>query len=286
MHIEPFFDERTSTLTYVVHDEATKDAVVIDPVHDFEPAGGRVWAESLEKVSQFITSSGLALHWVLETHVHADHLTGSEWLKKRFGAKVAISKRVTEVQTVFQGVLDLRDLKTDGSQFDRLLADGEVLRAGSLEVKVLATPGHTPACSSFVVGDAVFTGDALFLDDIGVGRCDFPKGDAAALYDSVTRKLWVLPDSTRVFTGHDYPPASRTWRASTTVGASKRTNAQLNVELTREEFIERRTARDRGLQAPRLLYPSVQINVDAGRLPMPVLGGQRFLKIPVAETGA
>ena len=282
MHIETFFDERTSTLTYVVFDEITKDAVVIDPVLDFEPSSGRLWTESLEKLVQFIDVNSLKLHWVLETHVHADHLSGSDWLKSRYGAKLAISRRVTEVQTVFQGLFDLSDLKTDGSQFDRLVSDGEALQAGSLAIEVRATPGHTPACTSYVVGDAVFTGDALFLDDVGVGRCDFPKGDAAALYDSVTKKLWTLPDATRVFVGHDYPPAGgRSWKASTTIGDSKRKNVQLNIEITGPQFVERRTARDRGLSAPRLLYPSVQVNVDAGRLPGPGPHGQRFLKLPV-----
>lgn len=281
MNIEPFFDERTATLTYLVFDEVTKDAVVIDPVLDFDPAGGKLWTESLERLSAFIDARGLKLHWVLETHVHADHLTGSEWLRRRYGAKLGVSARVTEVQKVFQGVFDLAELKTDGSQFDRLLADGEKLRAGSLAFEARATPGHTPACTSFVIEDAVFTGDALFLDDVGVGRCDFPRGDAAALYDSVTQKLWTLPDATRVFTGHDYPPAGRTWKASTTIQESKRRNVQLNVEMTRAAFIEKRQARDRGLSAPRLLYPSVQFNVDAGRLPRPVASGQRYLKVPL-----
>lgn len=282
MHIEPLFHEPTSTLTYVVFDEATRDAVVIDPVLDFDAASGKVSTEALEKLSRFIDERALRLHWVLETHVHADHLSGSDWLKSTYQVKVAISERVTEVQRVFQGVFDLSTLRTDGSQFDRLLKDGEVLQAGSLSIEVRATPGHTPACTSFVIGDAVFTGDALFLDDVGVGRCDFPKGDAAALYDSVTRQLWTLPDATRVYVGHDYPPAGkRAWQASTTIGESKRSNAQLNTSLTRQDFIDRRTARDRTLSAPRLLYPSVQVNVDAGRFPAAGPQGQRFLKLPV-----
>lgn len=289
MRIEPLFHEPTFTLTYLVFDEATRDAIVIDPVLDFDPASGKVSTEALEKLARAIDERGLRVHWVLETHVHADHLSGSDWLKKKYGAGVAISERVVEVQRVFQGIFELQELRTDGGQFDRLLKHGEVLRAGPLAIEVRATPGHTPACTSFVVGDAVFTGDALFLDDIGVGRCDFPRGDAAALYDSVTKQLWTLPDDTRVFVGHDYPPSGkRSWQASTTIGASKRSNAQLNERLTRAGFIEQRTARDRTLSAPRLLYPSVQVNVDAGRFPSAGPGGQRFLKIPLqglAPTG-
>ncbi|MEW5741676.1 MAG: MBL fold metallo-hydrolase [Myxococcota bacterium] len=282
MQVHPLFDERTNTLTYVVYDDVTKDAVIIDPVLDFDPAGGKLWTETLDKTAAFVTEKGLKVHYVLETHAHADHLSGSQWLKSRFGARVAIGRRITEVQEVFRDVFHLGpDFPVDGRQFDVLLDDGQVLKAGSLEFQALATPGHTPACMSFVVDDAVFTGDALFLDDIGVGRCDFPKGDAGALYDSVTKKLWSLPDATRVYTGHDYPPAGRTWQAMTTVGESKRKNVQLNVEVTRAQFIEKRTARDRTLSPPRLLLPSIQVNIDAGKLPPPEKNGVRYLKIPL-----
>jgi glyoxylase-like metal-dependent hydrolase (beta-lactamase superfamily II) len=282
MQVHPLFDERTSTLTYVVFDAATKDAVIIDPVLDFDPASGKLWTETLEKTAAFVTEQGLKVHYVLETHAHADHLSGSQWLKSRFGARVAISRRISEVQETFRDVFHLGpDFPVDGRQFDVLLDDAQVLNAGSLRFTALATPGHTPACMSFVVDDAVFTGDAVFLDDVGVGRCDFPKGDAGALYDSVTKKLWSLPDATRLYTGHDYPPAGRGWQAMTTVGSSKRKNVQLHLELTKAQFVERRTARDRTLSPPRLLLPSIQVNIDAGKLPPPEGNGVRYLKIPL-----
>jgi len=280
MVIQHFYDPATFTLTYVVFDEATRDAVVIDPVLDFDPASGRTSTASIEAVEAFVRSSNLRLHVAFETHAHADHLSGSQYLRSRFGAQVAIGARITEVQEVFKPIF-AGDFATDGSQFDRLLAPGEVVRAGSLEVRVLATPGHTPACVSLLVGDAVFTGDALFLEDYGTGRCDFPKGDANALYTSVHDVLYALPDETRVFVGHDYQPNGRALRFETTVGVEKRTNVQLRTETTREEFVAFRRTRDAGLAAPRLLFPSVQVNVDAGRLPKPDASGHRRLQMPL-----
>jgi glyoxylase-like metal-dependent hydrolase (beta-lactamase superfamily II) len=282
MRIEPFFDERTFTLTYVVFDEATRDAVIIDPVLDYDPPSGKVWTESVERVAAFAEKERLKVHYGLETHVHADHLSGSQLLKKRFGAKVAVSHRITEVQTVFKDVFGWPDFPTDGRQFDKLLRDDEVVQAGSLSVTAIPTPGHTPACMSFKLGDAVFTGDALFLDDVGVGRCDFPRGDAGALYDSVVKRLFTLPDETRLFVGHDYPSAGRAWKASTTVGEAKRKNVQLTASMPKEEFVAKRTARDKTLSAPRLLYPSLQVNIAAGELPPPEKTGRRFLKTPVS----
>ncbi|MBL8938625.1 MAG: MBL fold metallo-hydrolase [Archangium sp.] len=281
MHIEPFFDERTFTITYVVFDEASRDAVIIDPVLDYEPSGGKLWTESLERLAAFVDEKKLTVHHVLETHAHADHLSGSQWLKKRYGAKIAISERITEVQGVFKEVFALDELPTDGRQFDVLLKDRQVLKAGTVQLTAIATPGHTPACMSFQVGDAVFTGDALFLDDVGVGRCDFPKGDAAALYDSVVSRLFTLPEATRLFVGHDYPPAGRTWRAMTTVGSAKQANAQLTASMSKPAFVEKRTARDRTLSPPRLLYPSVQVNIAAGLLPAAKPNGRRYLVTPL-----
>lgn len=281
MHIEPFFDERTFTITYVVFDETSRDAVIIDPVLDYEPSGGKLWTESLERLAAFVDEKRLTVHHVLETHAHADHLSGSQWLKKRYGAKVGISERIVEVQGVFKDVFALDELPTDGRQFDVLLKDRQVLKAGTLELITIATPGHTPACMSFQVGDAVFTGDALFLDDVGVGRCDFPKGDAAALYDSVVSRLFSLPDATRLFVGHDYPPAGRTWRAMTTVGSARNSNAQLTASMSKPAFVEKRTARDRTLSPPRLLYPSVQVNITAGQLPEARSNGRRYLVTPL-----
>lgn len=282
MDIEPFFDPATYTLTYVVFDPKTRDAVVIDPVLDYDVLSSRTSTASIARVEAFLRAKELKLHYVLETHAHADHLSGSQYLKRRFGAPVAIGARVTAVQEVFRGLLDLgRDFATDGSQFDRLLADGEHLKAGALELRVLATPGHTPACVSYVVEDAVFTGDALFIEDYGTGRCDFPGGSADALYTSVHERLYGLPDDTRVFVGHDYQPGGRALRFETTIGASKEANVQLRAATPREDFVRRRTARDALLPAPRLLYPSIQINVDAGRLPRPHANGRRYLAVPL-----
>lgn len=281
IQIEPFYDERTSTLTYVVCDEATCDAVLIDPVLDYDPASGRVWTESADKVAAFIAARQLRLQLVLETHAHADHLSASRYFRQRHGARIGIGARITEVQRAFAGVFGWTEFPADGSQFDLLISDGQTLSAGALSLRAFATPGHTPACMSFQVGDAVFTGDAIFLDDVGVGRCDFPGGDAAALYDSVVGRLFSLADATRLFVGHDYPSQGRNWRASTTVGAAKRNNVQLAGSTGKAEFVARRTQRDQTLAVPRLLYPSLQVNIAAGRLPPAEAGGRRFLKIPL-----
>jgi glyoxylase-like metal-dependent hydrolase (beta-lactamase superfamily II) len=281
MKVKEFYDPATYTLTYVVFDPATKDAVVIDPVLDYEPGASQTSTASVDAVSDFVKSEGLKLHWVLETHAHADHLSGSQLLKQRFEAGVAIGARITEVQETFKGVFDLGEaLRTDGGQFDKLLDDGEALDAGSLRVKTLATPGHTPACVSYLIGDAVFTGDALFTEDYGTGRCDFPRGSAEALYDSV-QKLYALPEATRVFVGHDYQPGGRQVRWETTIGRSRRENVQLRAETPREEFVAFRKARDAGLAAPRLLLPSVQVNINAGVLPTPRGNGVRYLNLPI-----
>lgn len=282
MIIKELYHPATFTLTYVVYDPATRDAVVIDPVLDYSPLGSQTSTESVEQVAAFVTREGLHLHHVLETHAHADHLSGSQYLKQRFGAKIAIGARITEVQKVFKDVFDLPEgFSTEGAQFDKLLQDGEVFSAGSLSIKVLPTPGHTPACVSYVIGDTVFTGDALFIEDYGTGRCDFPRGSADDLYTSIHEVLYALPDETRVFVGHDYQPNGRALRAETTIGASKRRNVQLTVETTREDFVKMRIARDAKLDAPRLLFPSVQVNVDAGRLPAPHANGKRYLNIPL-----
>lgn len=279
--IQEFYHPATFTLTYVVYDPETRDAVVIDPVLDYDPASSKTSTVSADNLGDWVEREKLNLHYVLETHAHADHLSGSQVLKKRFGAKVVIGKRIKDVQATFKPLFDLPALATDGSQFDRLLADGEVLAAGSLRVKAIATPGHTPACVTYQIDDAIFTGDALFIEDYGVGRCDFPKGSAADLYDSVHGKLYALPDSTRVFVGHDYQPGGRAVRAETTIGASKRKNVQLTAETTKDAFVAARTARDKTLAAPRLLLQSVQINIDAGRLPPAADNGMRYMRIPV-----
>lgn len=279
--VQAFFDPRTSTLTYVVWDAATRDAVVIDAVLDYEPVGSYTWTESVDQVSAFAREKSLRVHYALETHAHADHLSGAQLLRRRFDARVVIGERIREVQEVFKNVFDLGpDFSTDGSQFDGLVADGQVFHAGSLPIEVIATPGHTPACVSYKIGDAVFTGDALFMDDYGTGRTDFPKGSAEALYDSVQR-LYALPDSTRVFVGHDYRPNGREVKWETSIGASKRGNPQLGSTTRREEFVRLRTERDKALAAPKLLFPSVQVNINGGRLPEPRPNGIRYLATPL-----
>ncbi len=280
MNIQHFYDAATYTLTYVVFDPATRDAVVIDPVLDFDPASGRTSTASIEQVEAFVRREGLRVHAVFETHAHADHLSGSQYLRTRFGARVAIGRRITEVQQTFRPIFG-NPMAVDGSQFDALLDDFARVQAGSLCIEVLPTPGHTPACVSLKIEDAVFTGDALFIEDYGTGRCDFPRGDAEALYHSVHEVLYALPDATRVFVGHDYQPNGRALRFETTIGAEKRANVQLSIETTREAFVSFRRTRDAGLAAPRLLFPSVQVNIDAGRLPASGPDGLRRLQIPL-----
>ncbi len=282
MRTHTFYDPQTYTLTYVVYDPDSRDAVVIDPVLDYDPQGSQTSLESIEKVSAFLTEQRLTLRHILETHAHADHLTGAQLLKRRFGAAVVIGNRITEVQVTFKNIFDLPDsFATDGSQFDRLLSDGQGLQSGTLQVGAIGTPGHTPACMTYQIGDALFTGDALFIEDYGTGRCDFPQGSANDLYHSVHDKLYSLPDTTRVFVGHDYQPGGRALRFETTIGASKAHNIQLRQDTTLEQFVQFRQTRDKTLAAPRLLFPSVQVNVDAGRLPRTQKNGVRYLQVPL-----
>jgi glyoxylase-like metal-dependent hydrolase (beta-lactamase superfamily II) len=282
MQIEPFFDPATFTFTYVVFDQATRDAVVIDPVLDFDPVSATTKLASAKDVLAFIRTERLRVHWILETHAHADHLSSSQFLQRELGAKIAIGARITEVQSTFAPVFGLENqLRLDGGQFDHLLRAGERLRAGTLDIAVIETPGHTPACVSFHIQDAVFTGDALFIEDYGTGRCDFPRGSADELYTSVHDKLYALPDETRVFVGHDYQPGGRPVRYATTIGASKRGNVQLRADTSREEFVAFRKARDATLSPPRLLFPSVQVNIDAGRLPAASPERPGLLRLPL-----
>ncbi|MEY4512604.1 MAG: hypothetical protein RLZZ450_4726 [Pseudomonadota bacterium] len=279
--VEAFFDPRTFTLTFVAWDEQTRDAVVIDPVLDYDRTASRTWTESADKLVDFVRSRDLRVHYVLETHAHADHLSSSQILRRAFDAKLAIGERIREVQQTFRAVFDLPEsFPADGSQFDKLLRDGDVVRAGTLAIEVIATPGHTPACVTYKIGSTLFTGDALFMDDYGTGRCDFPKGSADALYDSIQR-LYQLPDETRVFVGHDYLPNGREVRFETTIGASKRKNPQLNARTSRAAFVAMRQERDASLAAPKLLFQSVQVNIDAGRLPPPHKNGVRYFAQPL-----
>lgn len=285
LNIQEFYDPDTFTLTYVVTDEETKDAVIIDPVWDYDPAASKVSTHSADKVLEYVKKNELNVHYILETHAHADHISGAQILKQKIpNAKVGIGANITKVQEVFKGVFNLEEgFATDGSQFDLLLTEDEVLKAGTIEIKTIYTPGHTPACASYLIEDAVFTGDALFMPDFGTGRCDFPAGSAEDLYVSVHDKLYNLPDETRVFVGHDYQPGGRELEFQTTIGESKQANIQLKAQTTRDEFIEFRTTRDKKLAAPRLLLPSVQVNIDAGKLPEAEGNGTSYLKIPVRD---
>ena len=282
MQIESFYDPRSSTLTYVVFDARTKDAVVIDPVLDYNPVGSKLWTESADVVADYVRDNELRLHFILETHAHADHLSGSRYLQSHFpDARIAIGERIREIQRIFKGVFDLPEsFATDGSQFDRLIHADECLDAGSIRVEAIPTPGHTPACLTYRVGDAIFTGDTLFMPDGGTGRCDFPGGSAEAMYASIQR-LYALPDATRVFVGHDYQPNGRPLAFETTVGEQKRSNIQLRAETTAEHYIELRTTRDKKLNAPALLFQSIQVNVDAGTLPAEHGNGRRYFRIPI-----
>lgn len=281
MKIQHFFDTDTSTLTYVVFDELTKDALVIDPVLDFDPPSGKVEDSSAQLVIQFVKDHHLKIHYILETHAHADHLSASQLLKQNFsGSKVAISKRIKIVQEVFKGIFNLENFQADGSDFDFLIEDEKAFKAGSITIFPIPTPGHTPACTSFVIDKNVFTGDALFIPDYGTGRCDFPKGSAADLYASVMR-LYQLPDDTRVFVGHDYQPNDRALQFQTTICESKKNNIQLKSTTSQEEYISFRVARDKTLKAPRLLLPSLQVNIAAGHLPKSEENGVSYLKLPL-----
>nr|BFD67691.1 MBL fold metallo-hydrolase [Bdellovibrio sp. HAGR004] len=283
--VKEFFDSATWTLTYVVYDTESKDAVIIDPVWDYDPAASKMSTASADAVLEFVKSNNLKVHYILETHAHADHVSGSQILKKHIpGAKVGIGAKITDVQKVFKNVFNLdKDFPTDGSQFDLLLEEGKPLVAGTLKIDTLYTPGHTPACASYVIADNVFTGDALFMPDYGTGRCDFPAGSADALYTSVHEKLYTLPDSYKVFVGHDYLPNGRELQFQSTIGEEKEKNVQLGAATTREQFVEFRNTRDKKLAAPRLLLPSVQVNIDAGHLPKPEDNGTRYLKVPLKE---
>jgi glyoxylase-like metal-dependent hydrolase (beta-lactamase superfamily II) len=282
--IKEFFDKDTWTLTYVLWDDKTGDAVVVDPVMDYDPASSKTSERSAKAVIDFLHTKNLTLHFLLETHAHADHLSGSQIIKREFPkAKIAIGEKITKVQEVFKKVFGLpEDFRTDGSQFDRLLKDGEVIEAGSLQIKTIFTPGHTPACASYYVDGNVFVGDALFMPDYGTGRCDFPEGSAKDLYQSIHSRIYELPENARVFTGHDYLPNGRSLKFMATIGEEKQHNIQLKAQTTLEEFIRFRTERDSTLAAPKLLLPSVQVNIDAGRLPEPSKNGGRYLRIPIS----
>lgn len=285
MKVRAFFDSFTFTMTYVAYDPESRDAVVIDPVLDFDPLTWRTSRRSVSTVVDFVRENDLDVMWILDTHAHADHLSGMAALQDALDAPTAIGEHITEVQRVFRDAYNLEGFVADGHQFDKLLGDGEAIAAGSLVVEALHTPGHTPACMSYVIGDAVFTGDALFMPDYGTGRCDFPRGSAEALYDSVIDKLYALPPEMRVFVGHDYLPNGRALAYETTIGASRESNVQLRAGVAKSDFVRFRSERDATLDPPRLILQSLQVNIAAGRLPAAEDNGVRYLKMPLDFLG-
>jgi glyoxylase-like metal-dependent hydrolase (beta-lactamase superfamily II) len=283
MKIQHFFEAQTSTLSYVVH--AGKDAVVIDPVRDYDPKNGRTSWTSAEQIAAYIDREGLRVHYVIDTHAHADHLTGMPFFKERYGARTVTGARMGEIQRIFRDIYNLgADFPVDARQFDVLLDEGDRLDFGELTVEALHTPGHTPAHMSWKIRDAVFVGDTLFMPDYGSARCDFPNGSAEQLYDSIQR-LYALPDATRLFLCHDYRPGGRPLAFQTTVGEQKRSNIQINARTTKAEYVAFRAERDASLAAPVLILPSLQVNIRAGELPPPESNGVSYLKIPLNLLG-
>jgi glyoxylase-like metal-dependent hydrolase (beta-lactamase superfamily II) len=282
LDVRTFFHEPTYTATHVVWDSQTRQAAVIDSVLDYDPKSGRTDTRAADELIAFVTDRGLTVDWILETHAHADHVTAAPYLKEKIGGQVANGAHITAVQEAFKSIFNLEpEFPVDGSQFDRLLANGDTISIGNLTCRVMHTPGHTPACVTYVIDDAAFVGDTIFMPDYGTARVDFPGGDAATLYRSI-QKLFSLPNETRLFLCHDYKAPGRDefcWQ--TTVGAEKSDNIQVRESVTESEFVTMRTARDATLEMPVLILPAIQINIRAGALPPPEDKGVRYLKIPL-----
>ena len=279
--VKSFYDAATSTVSHVVHGAGETTCAVIDPVLDFDMRSGRTGTEAADRLLAYLGEAGLTVVWILETHVHADHLTAAPYVKAKAGGRIAIGAGVAAVQKSFAPIFGAEPgFRTDGSQFDHLFADGEGFAIGGLEARVLATPGHTPACVTYVIGDAAFVGDTLFMPDGGTARCDFPGGDAATLYRSL-RRILDLPPATRIFVCHDYQPGGREIAWETTVAAQRAGNIHVKDGIAEAEFIAMRTGRDAKLSLPALLVPSVQVNMRAGALPPAEGNGIHYLKLPI-----
>ncbi len=282
IQIDAFFDPTTYTVSYVVFDKGTNSAAIIDSVLDYDAASGRTNKDSANKLIQHVKNNQLSVEWILESHAHADHLSAAPYLKQRLGGAIAIGALITDVQLTFSKIYNFEpEFKADGKQFDRLLNEGDVIPLGDSSIRVLHTPGHTPACLTYVIDDAAFVGDTLFMPDFGTARTDFPGGDAGTLYDSI-QKILSLPDSTRIFTGHDYMAEGREFYAwESTVAEQKQNNIHINQSISKEQFIAFREKRDAGLNLPKLILPSVQVNIRAGHFPPEEDNGVCYLKIPV-----
>jgi glyoxylase-like metal-dependent hydrolase (beta-lactamase superfamily II) len=280
-NVQPFFDEATCTFSYVVFGKPGPACAIIDSVLDYDPKTARVSTGSADRLIEYVRLQGLQLHWILETHAHADHLSAAHYLRDQLVGEVVAGLAITGVQKAFKGFFNLEpDFPTDGRQFDHLMRDGETLPIGDLQLKAIATPGHTPACMAYQVGDAVFVGDTLFMPDVGTARCDFPGGDARTLYQSI-RKLFNLPPQTRLFMCHDYPPEGREPQCQSTVADERERNIHVHDGVSEAQFVAMRTARDATLEMPNLILPSMQVNIRGGALPPPEANGVSYLKIPL-----
>ena len=279
--VKAFFDNDSNTVSYVVTDPATKKAAIIDSVLDFDYASGTISYDHADMIIAYVKTQKLGVEWLIETHVHADHLSAAPYIQQKLGGKLGISNRISEVQTVFGKVFNAgTEFERDGSQFDHLFADGDRYKIGELDGIAIATPGHTPACMVHHIGDAVFVGDTLFMPDGGTARADFPGGDARTLYQSI-QKILLLPDDTRMFVCHDYAPNGREFLWETTVRAQRMNNIHLGVQVTEDGFVEMRETRDATLAMPRLIIPSIQVNMRAGHMPDAEENGTTYLKVPV-----
>ncbi len=279
--IKGFFDEETSTISYVVYDMTSKKCAVIDSVLDFDFSSGTIDYHNAEKIISFIEKMKLDLEWLIETHVHADHLSASPYIQKKLGGKIGISEKISDIQNIFGKTFNAgTEFQRDGSQFDRLFKDNDEYKIGSVKCKVINTPGHTPACTAHVIGNSIFVGDTLFMPDLGSARADFPGGDARELYRSI-QKILSYPDDTLIFVCHDYPPTSRKVEWVTTVGEQKKKNIHVNTSIGEDEFVKVRKARDKTLNMPKLIIPSIQVNMRAGNLPPAEDSGDVFIKVPI-----
>ncbi len=280
--VDSFFDEATFTVSYVMSDPETRRCAIVDSVLDYNPNSSRTSHASADQIVDHVRDNGLQVEWILETHVHADHLSAAPYVKHQLGGRIGIGANITTVQKVFGKIFNAGlEFPTDGRQFDHLFKDSETFTLGNLEGRAIHTPGHTPACMTYLIGDAAFVGDTLFMPDYGTARCDFPGGDAQQLYRSIQRIL-ALPDQTRLFLCHDYKaPGRDKYRWETTVGEERRHNVHVHEGISEEEFVRMRTERDKTLDMPRLILPSVQVNMRAGHLPPPEDNGVRYLRIPL-----